>query len=129
MILAREDIGWVESEDGTLTPFDEGRLIQSVQRAAERAGHREWWPAESIAAAIRLFLTESAKDKTPSARRNCSRRPPPWRGQRPQSPLGRGAPEDRQSQRRRRLPFSRVARPVGSAGASRSRPAREARPS
>jgi hypothetical protein len=64
MILAREDIGWVESDDGMLTPFDEGRLIQSVQRAAEQAGHREWWAAESIAAAIRLFLIESAKDKT-----------------------------------------------------------------
>ena len=64
MILAREDIGWVESDDGILTPFDECRLVLSVQRAAAQAGHQEWWPAESIAAAIRLFLIESSEDRT-----------------------------------------------------------------
>jgi hypothetical protein len=64
MIQAREDIGWVRTEDGGLSPFDESRLSQSVQRAAEAVGHRDWWLAESVAAAIRLYLLESSADRT-----------------------------------------------------------------
>jgi hypothetical protein len=64
MILAREDIGWVRTEDGGLSPFDESRLTRSVQRAAAAVGHRDWWLAESVAAAIRLYLVESSADRT-----------------------------------------------------------------
>ena len=64
MILLREDIGWVRTVEGDLRPFDESRLAESVQHAAAAVGHRDWWLADSVAAAIRLYLVESASDRT-----------------------------------------------------------------
>jgi hypothetical protein len=61
MILPRDDIAWVRAEDGQLTAFDERRLAESIQRAAELVGHRGWWPAESIAAAIHMYAAECMK--------------------------------------------------------------------
>jgi hypothetical protein len=58
MILLRDDIAWVRAEDGQLTPFDDHRLVGSIQRAAAAANHHDWWLAESIAAAIRLYAVE-----------------------------------------------------------------------
>src|SRR5438034_2363716 len=52
MILERQDLAWVKSADGRLTPFDEARLIASIQTAARRAGHENELLAESVAGAI-----------------------------------------------------------------------------
>jgi hypothetical protein len=58
MIQARENIVWVEADNGELTPFDDQRLVESIQRAAALANHLDWWLAESIAAAIHLYAVE-----------------------------------------------------------------------
>jgi branched-subunit amino acid aminotransferase/4-amino-4-deoxychorismate lyase len=62
MILSRDDITWVRAEDGQLTPFDERRLAESIQRAAELVGHHDWLVAESVAAAIRHYVAECTGD-------------------------------------------------------------------
>lgn len=63
MILAREDIAWVQKPDGRLTPFDAERLVASIQAAAARAGQHDWWVAESIAAAVHRYACECAREQ------------------------------------------------------------------
>jgi hypothetical protein len=67
MILPRQDIAWVKSDDGGLAPFDAQRLADSIQSAACRAGQSDWWPAECIAAAVQLFACEELADQTIAA--------------------------------------------------------------
>src|SRR5271154_6047702 len=62
MIQALEEIVWVKFEDGHLAPFDEQRLALSIQDVAERAGHSDWWLAESVAAAVHAFVVKSRSD-------------------------------------------------------------------
>lgn len=64
MILAREEIAWVRSEDGRLTPFDAHRLADSIQLAARGAGHADWWLAESVAAAVQLYARQCLRGST-----------------------------------------------------------------
>ena len=59
MIQLREHILWVRTGDGRLTPFDERRLAMSIQQAAEHVGQRDWWLAESVAAAVHAFGMKS----------------------------------------------------------------------
>jgi hypothetical protein len=67
MILSRDDIAWVRAEDGQLTPFDEGRLAESIHSTAELVGHRDWWLAESVAAAIHHYVVECTGEHTIAA--------------------------------------------------------------
>ena len=68
MIQLLEDVLWVQAQDGRLWPFDEHRLATSIQRAAEKVGHSEWWLAESIAAAVHAFaLNTRSEPIIPSA--------------------------------------------------------------
>jgi hypothetical protein len=62
MIRLDQDVLWVQAGDGRLTPFDEQRLAISIQRAAEKVGHFEWWLAESIAAAVHAFAVKSRSE-------------------------------------------------------------------
>src|SRR5580700_5515731 len=62
MIQAIEDIVWVEFEDGHMAPFDEQRLALSIQNVAERAGHSDWWLAESVAAAVHAYAVKCRSD-------------------------------------------------------------------
>jgi len=62
MIQLHEDVLWVKAEDGRLSPFDEQRLAMSIQRAAEKAGHIEWWLAESVAAAVHAFAVNTRSE-------------------------------------------------------------------
>ncbi|HVM60049.1 MAG TPA: ATP cone domain-containing protein [Verrucomicrobiae bacterium] len=62
MIQSLEDILWVQDADGRLAPFDERRLAVSIQKAAESVGQRDWWLAESIAAAVHAFGLKSRRD-------------------------------------------------------------------
>ena len=62
MIQANGDIAWVKFADGHLVPFDEQRLALSIQSVAERAGHSDWWLAESIAAAIHMYVIKCHVD-------------------------------------------------------------------
>ena len=64
MIQLRDDVAWVQAEDGQLTPFDEGRLAESIQRAADQVGRDEACLAESVAAAIRLYAMECLRTQT-----------------------------------------------------------------
>src|SRR5437773_2516294 len=67
MILERQDLAWVKSADGRLTPFDEARLIASIQTAARRAGHENELLAESVAGAIHLYARDCTGDQTVAA--------------------------------------------------------------
>ena len=67
MILERQDLAWVESADGRLTPFDEARLITSIQTAARRVGHDGECLAESVAAAIHLYARDCSSKRTVEA--------------------------------------------------------------
>lgn len=67
MILSRDDIAWVRAEDGQLTPFDEGRLAESIQRAAELVGHHDCLVAESVATAIHHYTVECTGEQTIAA--------------------------------------------------------------
>src|ERR1035437_1005703 len=62
MIQPLEDIVWVKFEDGRLAPFDELRLALSIQDVAERAGHSDWWLAESVAAAVHAYAIKCRSD-------------------------------------------------------------------
>ena len=62
MIKALEDIAWVKFEDGRMAPFDEQRLALSIQDVAERAGHPDWWLAESVAAAVHAYAIKCRSD-------------------------------------------------------------------
>jgi hypothetical protein len=62
MIQALEDIVWVKFEDGHMAPFDEQRLALSIQTVAERAGHSDWWLAESVAAAVHAYAVKCRSD-------------------------------------------------------------------
>jgi hypothetical protein len=62
MIQAHTDIVWVRFEDGHLAPFDEQRLALSIQDVAERAGHSDWWLAESVAAAVHAYAIKCRSD-------------------------------------------------------------------
>ena len=64
MILPREDIAWVEHDDGSRAPFDVVRLTASIHRAAEHAGQPDWWLAESVAAAVHHYACECATAET-----------------------------------------------------------------
>jgi hypothetical protein len=64
MILERQDLTWVESADGRRTPFDEARLIASIQTAANRIGHDSELLAESVAAAIHSYARDCTSDRT-----------------------------------------------------------------
>jgi hypothetical protein len=55
MIQPRQDLAWVEGADGRLTPFDEARLIASIQTAVRCAGHDSELLPESVAGAIHLY--------------------------------------------------------------------------
>lgn len=68
MILPREDIAWVRTEDDRIVPFDGERLADSIQRAAEQAGHSDPLLAESVAAAVQLFVCEAGDKRTLAAR-------------------------------------------------------------
>jgi hypothetical protein len=62
MIQLHEDIVWVKFEDGRMAPFDEQRLALSIQDVAERAGHSDWWLAESVAAAVHAYAIKCRAD-------------------------------------------------------------------
>lgn len=62
MIQLQEDVVWVKFEDGHLAPFDEQRLALSIQQVAERVGSPDWWLAESVAAAVHVFVGRSRSD-------------------------------------------------------------------
>lgn len=62
MIRLQEDIVWVKFEDGHMVPFDEQRLALSIQSVAERAGHSDWWLAESVAAAVHAYAVKCRTD-------------------------------------------------------------------
>jgi hypothetical protein len=62
MIQLHDEVLWVQAEDGRLSPFDEQRLAMSIQKAAENAGHADWWLAESIAAAVHAFAVKSRRE-------------------------------------------------------------------
>jgi hypothetical protein len=62
MIQQLEDIAWVKFEDGHMAPFDEQRLALSIQHVAERAGHSDWWLAESVAAAVHAYAIKCRSD-------------------------------------------------------------------
>jgi hypothetical protein len=62
MIQPLEDIVWVKFDDGRLAPFDEQRLALSIQSVAERAGHSDWWLAESVAAAVHAYAVKCRSD-------------------------------------------------------------------
>jgi hypothetical protein len=62
MIRLQEDIIWVKFEDGRMAPFDEQRLALSIQDVAERAGHSDWWLAESVAAAVHAYAIKCRSD-------------------------------------------------------------------
>jgi hypothetical protein len=64
MIQQQEDLTWVETADGRRTPFDEARLIASIQTAANRVGHSSECLAESVAAAIHLYARDCTRDQT-----------------------------------------------------------------
>ncbi len=63
MIQLHSDVLWVRAEDGRLEPFDEQRLALSIQKAAEKVGHSDWWLAESIAAAVHAFAIKSRREQ------------------------------------------------------------------
>ena len=67
MIQLRQDLAWVRSADGRLRPFDEARLIASIQTAARRAGHESELLAESVAAAIHLYARDFNGEQTVGA--------------------------------------------------------------
>jgi hypothetical protein len=67
MILPREDIAWVKTDDGCIVPFDDRRLIASIHRAAAQAGHDDPLLAESITAALHLFVCEASGKRTLAA--------------------------------------------------------------
>lgn len=62
MIQLLEDMVWVKFEDGHMAPFDEQRLALSIQDVAERAGHSDWWLAESVAAAVHAYAVKCRSD-------------------------------------------------------------------
>ena len=62
MIRQLQDIVWVKFEDGRMAPFDEQRLALSIQDVAERAGHSDWWLAESVAAAVHAYAAKCRSD-------------------------------------------------------------------
>ena len=62
MIQLIEDMVWVKFEDGRMAPFDEQRLALSIQDVAERAGHSDWWLAESVAAAVHAYAVKCRSD-------------------------------------------------------------------
>lgn len=64
MILPCNNSGWVRADDGCAAPFDVARLEASIQRAARRAGHEDWWLAESVALAIEEFIRLHAPQQT-----------------------------------------------------------------
>jgi len=64
MILEPQNLTWVESPDGRLTPFDEARLIASIRSAASRVGDDSEWLAESVAAAIHLYARDCTSEQT-----------------------------------------------------------------
>jgi len=66
MILAREDIAWVRFEDGTQAPFDEERLLASLDRAAVCCGLTDRLLAESVAAAVHSFVARATPAQTVS---------------------------------------------------------------
>jgi hypothetical protein len=68
MILPREDIAWIKTDEGRVAPFDGERLADSIQRAAARVGHSDSLLAESIAAALQLFVCEGTGQRTLTAR-------------------------------------------------------------
>jgi hypothetical protein len=68
MILPREDIAWVRTEDDHIVPFDGERLADSIQRAAAQVGHSDPLLAESVASAVQLFVCEASSKRTLAAR-------------------------------------------------------------
>ena len=67
MICPREDVTWVRSADGSLAPFDEQRLAESLRRVTALLSAGEECLPESLAAAVRKFLEEARRDRTISA--------------------------------------------------------------
>jgi hypothetical protein len=63
MIQPREDIAWVRTTDGRLSPFDPDRLTQSIALACEFTGHADRLLAESVAAAIHHYICECETDR------------------------------------------------------------------
>jgi hypothetical protein len=58
MIQLREDIAWVRADDGRLAPFDPQRLARSIQLACEFTGHCEHVLSESVASAVRAYVSD-----------------------------------------------------------------------
>ena len=58
MIQCCEDICWVRAADGRSVPFDGARLVRSIRRAAETAGHADWWPGDAVGEAVFLAIQE-----------------------------------------------------------------------
>jgi hypothetical protein len=67
MIQPREDIAWVRTADGRLTPFDADRLAKSIELACELTGHADQLLAESVAAAVYHYARECESDRTIAA--------------------------------------------------------------
>jgi len=64
MILRCDNLAWVRSDDGRTSPFDAARLAASLLRAAARAGHGDWWLAESVALAMQEFIIAHCPQQT-----------------------------------------------------------------
>lgn len=64
MIQLRDDICWVQADDGRATPFDGARLAVSIQRAAAAAGQFDWWPAEAVVDAVWQATRECCPQQT-----------------------------------------------------------------
>lgn len=64
MILLHQDTGWVRGVDGRATAFDGLRLAAALRRAAQHVGQPDWWPAESVAEAVRRAVLELCPQRT-----------------------------------------------------------------
>ncbi len=67
MIVPHDNPAWFVSAEGDREPFDLERLAASLRRAAARAGHYDWWQADSIAGAVQLYARENAAGQTVAA--------------------------------------------------------------
>lgn len=64
MIVPHDNPAWFVPAEGEREPFDHDRLAESIRRAAARAGHFDWWQAESIAIAVELYARENVTGHT-----------------------------------------------------------------
>lgn len=56
MIALRDNLPLVQFPRGQALAFEREWLVQGLVRAAEKAGHRQWWLAEHVAESVTEFL-------------------------------------------------------------------------